>query len=1376
MKPRPLLPFLGSCLIFAASASAQTFTWTNPAGGSFVTSTNWDTAPVFSPDAVLDFSTLDITATAPLTLDGDATAATLKFADQPTATNDWTLATGTSGLLTLQSNSGQPVIDVTNRAATISAMINGTQGFNKSGAGTLVLNNANNPIVGTSIISAGVLQITDGSTNTGGFLTPGSLGVSSIYASPGATLDLPRTHASQAQSVVWTLPQIFADAGSKLRFRASTGTSNHTLAAPITLSGSGSPFTIENNGGGYGQDITLSGQLAGTGDISYLATTSSGNVNGQDRTLTLSGTTTSFSGNWFVDYTVASDDFAVLKSGAPGAIGTGNVTLDDRAKLVNGVAGGIDSINAVIVQQATSSVELGSGWTNPAALLDLQAGSVSLGSATAFGTANISTLTQGATSVVRLDVGDSPANADRINLSGNYEVNEGGSIVVNLLDRPDAATYDLVTYAGTRTGTPAISVTPANRYTPVINTGSGTNDKVSLTFSGDAVTLKWKGDDVTNPNNWDINTTANWSNNGSPDKFLAFDDVLFDDTAASFAPALAVQVVPHSVVFNNSTNAYTLSGAGGITGKTTLVKNGAGSATIATANTYLGETIINAGKLVLGNIGALGANGNKTVTVNTGGQFDFAGISPGTGRTYTYRIQGDGDGTGAIVNSSATSVGSNSGILNLELLGDASLGGTGRFDVARTTTNGVVTGNGHTLTKIGANDVALRGDASGTPIHIVANGGKLWIEDTDLAYGGATGTLTINNGARAGTYGARTLATPVTINDGGILYNQGNNTGTWSGGITLNGTGTIETNTAIVVNSAIGETGGARKLVKTGTNTLTLSSPANTYTGGTDVSLGNLRGTGDNPFSSGMVSVIGATTAQTRVELSGATVDNDFTLNSAGQTAFQGAITALGGTTSVVNGAVTVAKGVGNGGHFAAIDAGTLLRLNGPIHVANGATPNIRSGTVEVAGGGTYPTLDQGEGTIRLGADNGINPAARLRLAISNPGTFDLNGYQQTLSELLRAATAVATTLNNSATPSVLTVNYSGATASTYNGVLAAGTGELGLTKAGSGTLVLTGANTYTGATTIDAGRLEIGSGGTAGTLGTSYVLNNGVLAFNRSNALSVPNQILGSGSIVKSGTGTTTLSGTNSYSGDTTVSAGTLDLVNPNPSEDGDIRITTGAKLQLTFTDVDTVDQLYIDNVAQVPGLWGPVGSTTATHTSPLITGNGLLLVKNGPDDSPYATWVTDRGLTPGVNDGFDQDPDHDGVNNLGEFAFDGNPLSGSASGKTLGISGTVGTDGNVFTLTIPVRNDAIFTPGATELVSRAVDGVIYRIQGSDNLTDWNLQITEVTGTDAATIQANLTETLSEGWSYRTFRTPGTMTDGDPADFIRAKVEKATP
>ncbi|HEY0117037.1 MAG TPA: autotransporter domain-containing protein, partial [Allosphingosinicella sp.] len=173
------------------------------------------------------------------------------------------------------------------------------------------------------------------------------------------------------------------------------------------------------------------------------------------------------------------------------------------------------------------------------------------------------------------------------------------------------------------------------------------------------------------------------------------------------------------------------------------------------------------------------------------------------------------------------------------------------------------------------------------------------------------------------------------------------------------------------------------------------------------------------------------------------------------------------------------------------------------------------------------------------------------------------------------------------------TLIFNRSDAVTYGGIVS---GAGGLTKAGAGTLTLTGASTYAGGTTIQAGTLQIGNGGTTGSI-SGNVVDNGTLAFNRSDAVTFAGTVSGTGSLRKQGPGTLTLSGASTYAGGTTVESGTL-LVN------GSI---TGA------TQV---------NAAGTLGGTGTIGGATIAGT--LAPGSGTVGTLNASGNVTFAAGST--------------------------------------------------------------------------------------------------------------------------------------------------------
>lgn len=122
--------------------------------------------------------------------------------------------------------------------------------------------------------------------------------------------------------------------------------------------------------------------------------------------------------------------------------------------------------------------------------------------------------------------------------------------------------------------------------------------------------------------------------------------------------------------------------------------------------------------------------------------------------------------------------------------------------------------------------------------------------------------------------------------------------------------------------------------------------------------------------------------------------------------------------------------------------------------------------------------------------------------------------------------------------------------------------GEGSVNKIGSdfGVTALTAANTYTGGTNILSGALQVGNGGTTGSI-VGDVNNNGALIFNRSDNITFSGVISGTGDVVKAGTGVVTLSGMNTYTGSTIIAEGTLQ-VDGSIESSSRVTIAPGASL----------------------------------------------------------------------------------------------------------------------------------------------------------------------------------------------------------------------
>ncbi|TAL55291.1 MAG: autotransporter outer membrane beta-barrel domain-containing protein [Pandoraea sp.] len=480
-------------------------------------------------------------------------------------------------------------------------------------------------------------------------------------------------------------------------------------------------------------------------------------------------------------------------------------------------------------------------------------------------------------------------------------------------------------------------------------------------------------------------------------------------------------------------------------------------------------TVQNGSSVAVGDENAISVRDNANVTVQSGGTVSATGVS-------SSGLYGTGADTIEFANNGQLTVQQNGQVLSL---------GT---ETSAEAVN--LEGSGNTI----VNDGLIRAD------HAAA----IWFQNlsgTNTIINNATGVIQApgdvigasGNGAVDFTNRGQVIGNLVFAggDDTLRLYTGSTITGNMDGGggtntVYLNGTGTA---------SLPGNFTNFQTLYKADSGTWSLTG---TITGVTraEVQGGTLALTGNNSNYTGTVIVDPAGTLQARAQsLPPSVLDNGlvrFAQPDAGT--YTGALSGTGAVEKTGQGTLTLAPSGANGNTYS---------------------------------GGT--TISQG--TLAIGADAAIGAASGA--LVLNGGTLQAN---QNLS--LAPTRAVSITSANG------TIDTQGFTIQLGQGISGAGA----LTKAGSGTLVLSGANTYTGGTTVSAGTLQLGNGGTSGSI-VGNVTDNSTLAFDRSDATLFSGTVSGSGSLAQTGSGTTVLSAANAYTGGTTISAGTLQLGNGGTS-----------------------------------------------------------------------------------------------------------------------------------------------------------------------------------------------------------------------------------
>jgi len=176
--------------------------------------------------------------------------------------------------------------------------------------------------------------------------------------------------------------------------------------------------------------------------------------------------------------------------------------------------------------------------------------------------------------------------------------------------------YEVMRVDGNRTGLPVVDpeIADSVRFTFTVLTGDAPFEgDIFLEVSGDAGDLVWTGSESPV---WDTNGASNWTLDGAPAKFLVTDSVTFDDSGDATQAIQIVGNVNPAQTTVDATKDYTFTGSGGISGNGGLRKDGTGTLTLLTANTYAGAVEILGGSVVVGDGGTLGTLGGlSTVTI-----------------------------------------------------------------------------------------------------------------------------------------------------------------------------------------------------------------------------------------------------------------------------------------------------------------------------------------------------------------------------------------------------------------------------------------------------------------------------------------------------------------------------------------------------------------------------------------------------------------------------------------------------------------------------------------------------------------------------------------------------------------------------------------
>lgn len=615
----------------------------------------------------------------------------------------------------------------------------------------------------------------------------------------------------------------------------------------------------------------------------------------------------------------------------------------------------------------------------------------------------------------------------------------------------------------------------------------------------------------------------------------------FTQTVAGVSSTLTGGIITNSgggggklLTISNAINGSSNSYAGTLTGNLLLTLNltgtGSPTQTLTSANSsYRGATTITSGTLSIAHIANSGSNssigtGSTTpaISIAGAGTLQYSGSGgESTNRSITITSTGaDLDVSGTTSSSStATFAGVTGNNMGLNLIGSG-------YGVI----GGIIATTGGTITKSGTGTWYLSGLNTYTGTTTISAGTLrantlLSVSGGASSFGAPTsaanGTIALGSTGVLQYTGALTTSNRV-INltgSGGTIDASGSGALTLSGGVTGSGFGLVLTGTGAGTESGIiGTTTGT--LTKNGTNTWTLSG-ANTFSGGTTITNGTVvasvaqalgtSGTIAITPNAASTAILDLTALSTFSNTSGinftsSALSSAAQLNTSATISLANAIglTGTSNTVSVAGNTTTLSGALTGTGGLIKSGAGILA-------LSKGSSGNTYSGATTI-NAGTFEQITNAN-SLPLNSDVTIANVLGANLTLNN-----LSGQIGSLSGTGTAATSGNLVLGSG----TLTVGNSNSTS--YSGVITSTGG--GITKIGNSTLTLSGANTYTGATLVSVGTLQIGATTALGNTTSTTVSNNAALDISfSSGTLGNTNTINLNGSGV-SGAGALTMTG----------------------------------------------------------------------------------------------------------------------------------------------------------------------------------------------------------------------------------------------------------